>query len=88
MRRQYRYYAILDDNHTLDDPLVVVREWDVDEYGDGLEEKFSTALKWVPSDRLYRISSGRDDKEAVLIDEEAARRFELHQAERVRRANQ
>jgi hypothetical protein len=86
MEREYRYFAILDRNHTLADPLVVIREFDV--FGGTSEEKFSTKLRWVPSDIRYRILTGHDwDDKAVPIDEEAARRFESIQAERVRREN-
>jgi hypothetical protein len=87
MEREYRYFAILDENHTLANPLVVIREFDAP---DGTsEEMFSTELRWVSSDIMYRLWSGRDwTDEAVPIDEDAARRFESFQAERVRRENE
>lgn len=82
MERHYEYYAIVDDNHTLDNPFVVVRTL---RGGEG-EEFFSTKLEWVRSDLLYRIQSGRDYNEAAPISEEAGKRFEETQARRVEEA--
>lgn len=84
---RYQYYAIRDPNHTLDNPLVVIRERE-DEAGHKSEEMFSTALRREESDVMHRLGSGRDwQDEAVPIGEEAAKRFESTQADRVRRAN-
>ncbi|MCE7008867.1 hypothetical protein LWC34_39560 [Kibdelosporangium philippinense] len=83
MPRQYRYYAIVGPQRTVDSPSVVVREWDA-AGGDTSEEMFSTDLEWVRSNILYRIGSGRDISDAVPISAEAATRFESIQADRVR----
>jgi len=80
MSRDYAYYAILDDDHTLEDPRVVVRE------RGSIEERFTTNLKWERSDVLYRISSGREYAEAVQITEADADRFKKVQAKRVKEA--
>src|SRR4051812_17330795 len=80
MSLEYTYYAILDRSHTLENPLVVVRE------RGSTEEMFTTNLKWERSDVLYRISSGRDYADAVPITAADAKRFEKVQAKRVKKA--
>ncbi len=80
MSEDYTYYAILDQSHTLENPLVVVRE------RGSTEERFTTNLKWERSDLLYRIGSGRDYAEAVPITEVDADRFKKVQAKRVKEA--
>jgi len=77
----YRYYAIVDDSHTVNDPLAVVRQWNDNETGEVSEEEYSTDIRWVASD-LVQHHQG----EAVPIDADAVEQFEILQVKRWRQA--
>ncbi|MFD0200260.1 MULTISPECIES: hypothetical protein [Saccharothrix] len=82
--RQYRYFAILSKySPNVDDPALVARKW-TDEAGETREEVYTKDLEWAPGNTTWRIRTGKQDGEVVPITEEAARRFEEIQAERVR----
>jgi hypothetical protein len=75
---EYRYFAIVADGHTVDDPLTVVRQWD--EGDEVKEEQFVIDLTWEPSDLLAQHGS-----QAVPVDSDAATRFEYTQVKRYRK---
>ena len=83
MSDKYRYFAIVDNKHGVDDPRAVVREWDVEGHATR-EEVFTRNLKWKQSDRLLRIRSGRDYEEAERISEEDVHKFIKTMTESVR----
>lgn len=73
----YRYYAIVTEGHSVDDPLTVVRQWaDGDELK---EEQFNADLRWKPSDLLRKHGH-----QAVPVTADAATKFEYTQVKRFR----
>lgn len=79
MSSHYRYFAVVGDHWTVDNPITVIRE-SFDESGHSYAESYTRALRWEATDRLFRIRSGREYDEAVPITEEAARAFEQRRA--------
>ncbi len=70
------YWAIVSRNHSLADPWTVVRGSTRD------EESLSLDLEWSRSDTIYRIDSGRDDREYLPVTEDYVKWFEDKIAER------
>lgn len=72
--KKYRYYAIIGEGRGVERPLAMVRAWRSGK--STKEESFTRNLKWEPSDRLYRLSSGRDwEKDSVEVGEDAVEKF-------------
>jgi hypothetical protein len=71
---KYTYFAIVDRQGGVGDPLAVVREWKI-EGGATREEAFTRNLTWEQTDRLYRIRSGRSYDEAEEISEAEVEKF-------------
>jgi hypothetical protein len=67
----YQYYFIIDSGDSMEHPGAVIRKQDTGFELTG-EETFTTDLEWVRSDKLYRISSGREYYDAVPVSEEQA----------------
>jgi hypothetical protein len=67
----YQYYFIIDDDATMERPSAVIRKQNTGFELTG-EETFTINLEWVRSDKLYRISSGREYYDAVPVTEEQA----------------
>jgi hypothetical protein len=67
MGKGYRYFAIVDAERGVDDPLAVVREWDTE--GGFTNEEVLTSAGWESTNRLERLrtSVGHTDQQAVPI---------------------
>jgi hypothetical protein len=79
MSSRYRYFAVVGDHWTVDNPITVIRE-SFDDLGHSYAESFTRARRWKATDLLFRLRSGREYDEAVPITEEAARAFERRRA--------
>ena len=69
----YTYYAIIDDDHPVHNPLGVVRRRIVD--GFPLDEAFTRNLKWQSSPMLQDIQHGRSYDNPQEITREQAEAF-------------
>ncbi|MCS7481037.1 hypothetical protein ACFFQW_06420 [Umezawaea endophytica] len=67
MGNGYRYFAIVDAERGVDDPLAVVREWDTE--GGFTNEEVFTSAGWESTNRLARLraGAGHTDQRAVPI---------------------
>jgi len=65
MGDDYRYFAIVDADRGVDDPLAVVREWDTE--AGFTNEEVLTSAGWESTNRLERLRSGDSDQRAVPI---------------------
>lgn len=73
MNGKYKYFAVVDAEHGVDNPLFVVREWRT-EGGFVNEEVLTRSLDWESTNRLERLRA--DNADAVVeIDEADAARF-------------
>ncbi|MEV6239675.1 hypothetical protein [Lentzea sp. NPDC051838] len=73
----YRYYAIVDESHPVDDPLTMVRQWND---GDVVkEEQLTDELLWEPAD----LVGPRGDR-AVPLDADTAAKIEYVLVKRFR----
>jgi len=69
---EYRYFAIVDAEHGVDNPLFVVREWRT-ELGFDNEEVLTRALDWESTNRLERQRAENADAVVEISEAEAAR---------------
>ncbi|MFI9384639.1 hypothetical protein [Kutzneria sp. NPDC052558] len=76
MLRRYRYYVVVTDRLTRDNPFAVVRQWDSG------EEFFTHHLRWERTDLLSRIAGGQLPARAEPITKQEAKRHVAMYTER------
>ncbi|MBP2478040.1 hypothetical protein JOF53_006912 [Crossiella equi] len=80
--RTFRYTALVDELSPLEDPFVVLREWDLAP-GCAAEEAYTSRLTWQRSQHRHHHARGLTHFEFVEVDEAFADHFQTWQADRV-----